>query len=147
MDQAAKSGMGLGDALKLPAANSQSTVTVLSAPPYGDLWRICGEAAADQRGNSSWIQVELSASSNFCCKTLWPKYSSDVHPLLKLKGCVGHIELHLWQRFKKFLKAIQQVVGNLKNMIRKTKLKLPLTDEKKEGKKKLVAFMKFLESK
>ena len=37
MDQAAKSGMGLGDALELPAANSQSTVTVLSAPPYGDL--------------------------------------------------------------------------------------------------------------
>ena len=47
---------------------------------------------------------------------------------------------------QELLRAVPDEVGNLMDEIRKTKLKLSLTEEGKEGKTKLIASNKYLEN-
>ena len=101
-----KSGTGSGDELWFPAANAQGTLLVLSAPAKGDIRRLCGRSAADHHGTSSCIEVELSASSD-CAPGRVERKVLKVYPLLKLKA--------------------------LADDVRKTKLKLSLTEEGKQG--------------
>ena len=71
---------------------------------------------------------------------------SKVYPPLKPKEVlVDVIKLHAW--IKNFCKQCRRVTRKLQYVTKKTKLKLSLTEGGKEGKSKIVASNKYLESK
>ena len=97
-----------------------------------------GGPAADCHGDPSWVGLELFAPSH-CVSRRFER-------ILKPKEVlVDVIKLHAW--IKKFCKQCRRVTRKLQYVTKKTKLKLSLTEGGKEGKSKLVASNKYLESK
>ena len=121
-----------------------SALRLFRAPEEGTVRKMCGGAAPIHLGHLARVQVDLFASEDCvagCFERSYKKY-----PPLKLRVFLDDIAALLKGKNREVAEMGKKVTKKLKEEVEKKGLKLPVTENGKEGKSKTIASCGFLEN-